>query len=296
MNGIFDMRLLSGSLMILIPVFLGFYLTRHFQLGWRLWLIGAAGFILSQVGHIPFNGLLNAIFLNGILPAEWVQNAIGQAVVGGLSAGLWEELTRAGVYKWWAKDARSWGKGLLLGAGHGGIESIILAGIVLVTFFYMTSIRGMDLSAIVPAEQVDLARQQIDTYWSVPWSISILGAVERVLTIPCHIAFSILVLQAFIRNRRWWVGAAVFMHALMDAAVVYFGITWQGQPWSPYALEGVLAVFTVISLVLIFVLRTPEPAVENNSQVGQLAPVEGISPDQLDLKVTKEDLDRSRFM
>ena len=46
---------LNGLLMITLPIALGIYLTRRFQLGWRLWWIGGATFVISQVGHLPFN-------------------------------------------------------------------------------------------------------------------------------------------------------------------------------------------------------------------------------------------------
>src|SRR5512146_2676712 len=127
-------RLLNGLLMIGLPVALGFFLTRRFHLGWRLWWIGAATFIISQVGHIPFNWIFTRLFALKYLPtppAEW--SLVFNAVFLGLSAGLFEELARAGVYRWWADDARSWRKGVLLGAGHGGVEAIILGALVVVT-------------------------------------------------------------------------------------------------------------------------------------------------------------------
>ncbi len=83
--------------------------------------------IFSQVLHIPFNALVNPVFNQFgfiALPLS-LQNSI-LSVFLGLSAGLFEELSRYAMYRWWAKDARSWGKGLLAGAGHGGIEAILL--------------------------------------------------------------------------------------------------------------------------------------------------------------------------
>ncbi len=48
-------HLLNGLLMVAIPVLLAIYLTCHWKMGGRVWWIGAATFIISQVGHIPFN-------------------------------------------------------------------------------------------------------------------------------------------------------------------------------------------------------------------------------------------------
>ncbi|MFQ5921279.1 MAG: hypothetical protein ACE5M4_00405 [Anaerolineales bacterium] len=48
-------RLLNGLLMIAIPIALGIYLVRRTGQCWRLFLVGGALFIGSQVLHIPFN-------------------------------------------------------------------------------------------------------------------------------------------------------------------------------------------------------------------------------------------------
>lgn len=289
MDLLLNLHLYTGLLIISMPIALGFYLTRRFKLNWRLWWIGAAGFVISQVGHIPFNALLSTLFVQGILPMSIVQNLAGQAIIGGLSAGLWEELTRAGIYRWWAKDARSWRKGVLLGAGHGGIEAIAIGLLVFGTFIYMASVRGMSLEQLVPPEQMAIAQQQIQDYWASPWSLTILSLVERALTIPIQIAFSVLVLQAFTRKQPWWIAVAVLFHAVVDAAAVA-SVSLLGV----YATEGVVAVFTVISLVLIFVLRRSEPA-EVPEELPPLEPVTGVRPEDVSQEITEEDLNRSRY-
>ena len=121
MDFLFWAHLFNGLLMIAMPVGLAIYLTRHWKISWRLWLIGAATFILSQVGHIPFNAAVGAI-LNKTSMVDWPKSyqTIFNAIFAGLSAGLFEELFRYGMFRWWAKDARSWKKGILAGAGHGG--------------------------------------------------------------------------------------------------------------------------------------------------------------------------------
>ena len=55
--------------MIILPVLLGFWLTRRFKLSWKLFLAGALTFIASQVLHIPFLYGLTALFTNRTLPS-----------------------------------------------------------------------------------------------------------------------------------------------------------------------------------------------------------------------------------
>jgi uncharacterized membrane protein YhfC len=252
---------LNGLLMLAIPILLGIWLTRRFKLGWGIWWIGAATFGLSQVGHIPFNlwffGLFDKRLFSLPSPA-WELPLF--AALAGLSAGLFEECARYLAYRSWAKNARSWSQGILLGAGHGGSEAILLGALVLYTFFYMLAIRGQDLSVLVPTEQLELARQQVSAYWNAPWGLTLLGAVERALTIPFHIACSVLVLQVFRRKQIGWLFLAIAYHALVDAALPGFAAAkLMPYPWGAYALEGLLALTVPLDLLIIFGLRRGEP-------------------------------------
>ncbi len=249
-------HLLNGLLMIAMPVSLGIFLVRRFQLSWRLWWIGAGTFFLSQVGHIPFNTALTVLFQRGILPSppfEW--KLPFNAILLGLSAGLWEELSRYAAYRWWAKDARTWRRGILLGAGHGGLEAIILGLLVLLTLVSMVTARNSDLSKLVTPQQLELAQQQVNTYWNSSWYLTLFGALERAFTIPVQIALSVLVLQAFTRGHIRWLFAAIGWHALVDALAVFF-VSTQGV----YFTEALIGVEALVSIAFIFFLRQPEPA------------------------------------
>jgi uncharacterized membrane protein YhfC len=289
-------RPLNGLLMIAMPVALGFLITRRFQLGWRLFFIGAATFILSQLGHIPFNYLVTALFQREVLPApppEW--SAVFSAVFLGLSAGLWEEGMRYAVYRGWAKDARTWSKGVLFGTGHGGIEAILLGLLVLVTYVQMVALRGADLSAVVPADQLTLAQQQVASYWAYPWPVTLLGAVERLFSIPLHIACAVLVLQTFLRKQARWFWFAVLWHALADAAIVYLArMLPQGEVTTFFILEIPTGIAALVSLAIIFALRTPEPVEQVEAE-----PAAGIPPVMaynLPVKEeTLENLEETRF-
>jgi len=239
--------------MIIIPVGLGIFLMRRFHLGWRLLWIGALGFALSQVGHIPFNYAMTSLFRDGVLPTpSESQQILFNAIFLGLSAGLWEEITRYAAYRWWAKDARSWEKSLVLGAGWGGIEATLLGILVLVTYFSMIVASNLDLVSLLPAEQFETAQAQVQNYWSIPWHLSLLGSAERLFTIVFHLSASVLVLQVFIRRQIRWLWIAVFWHAWLDAVAVY-----SANLWGPYMAEFILAGFTLANLGIIFGFRDP---------------------------------------
>jgi len=273
--------------MIAIPVGLTIYLTRKFKQSWRLFWIGAATFIISQVLHIPFNTLVSPIFNQfGLIALPVALQNVILSVFLGLSAGLFEELSRYAMYRWWAKDARSWGMGLLVGTGHGGIEAIILGILVLYGYIQMLIVSGVDISTLVAPDQVELAKAQIQAYWSAPWYITMLGALERLFTLPLHLACSVLVLQAFNRKKLWWVGLAILYHALADGVTVF--VSQIG--FSALAIEGIIGIFAIMSIVIVFVLRQPEPAADPIP-----APISTpeFKPEQVN--ETKENLDETRY-
>ncbi len=287
MDFLFLTHLLNGLLMIAIPVGLAIFLTVRWKLGWRLWLIGAGTFILSQVAHIPFNSLMTQI-LNRPPLAQWAPETrlIFNAVFLGLSAGLFEELSRYAMFRWWAKDARSWRKGVLAGAGHGGAEAILLGIVVLYAFLQFAALRTEDLSKFVSPDQLALAQSQVAAYWSMSWPASLLGALERAFTIPTQIALSVLVLQTFTRKQWFWVWLAVLYHATLDAGAVYLSAHVGALP-----TELLVAGFAVLSVTLIFTLRRPEPPAPAEPPPAAPAPHPAPRP----IEATLETLDQTRF-
>ena len=256
MDLLFATHILNAVLMMAIPILLALFLKRRFKHSWVLFFSGVVGFIVSQLGHIPFNFLLTLFFQRGILPAPpEAYSLLVNAIILGLSAGLWEELVRYGTMRWWiGKNVRTWSQALFFGNGWGGIEAIILGGLALFAFFQLLAMRDIDLAGLVPAAQLELARQQIENYWSMPWTASLIGAYERLWALVIQIALTVMVLQAFRRGKFLWVWLAVAWHALIDALAVYITVTWGIFP-----SQAVVTITGLISLGVIFALRQPEP-------------------------------------
>ncbi len=252
---------LNWLLMIAMPILLGIYLTEKFHMGWRLWFIGAATFVISQVFHIPFNiYILNPIIGRLQSNLQTVSPYLIAGILFGLSAGVFEECARYGMFRWWIKDNRTWRSAVLAGAGHGGIEAIILGILVMLAFTNLMAYRNIDMSKLnLTLDQLATARQQIQSYWNAPWYATMLGAVERAFTIPFHIMASVVVLQVFTRRPGHqmlrWLGLAIFLHTLMDASGVIIA-----NQWGAYAAEAAFGVLAILDIIIIFALRQPEPA------------------------------------
>lgn len=283
---------LSALLIFTLAIGLGFFLTRRFSLGWRLYWIGAVTFLLSQAGHIPFNLFLTRFFQIGALPSppdRWLPAF--NALVLGISAAVFEEFTRLIVLRLWVKAERGWKHALVFGAGHAGIEAILVGGIIFYSFLVMTTLQGKDLTTMVPQEQLPLLETQIEAYWTATWYDSLLGFVERSLTIPVHLSLAVLVMLTMAKKEVRWFLLAVIWHTLVDAGVVFiFG------KWGAYAAEGLLAAFTAGSISMIYLLRERFPSDETDEISGIKTSAETIPEAHLPpIKETNETIQQTRY-
>jgi uncharacterized membrane protein YhfC len=287
-------RLVNALLMIAMPLVLGLFLARRLRVGWRLFVVGAVTFVGSQVLHLPFNTQVLSLVIERLGLTE-VQTGVPLAVVAllyGLSAGVFEEVARYLVYRLQLKEVTSWGQALMFGAGHGGVEAILLGGLAAYALFQAVAYRGVDLNGLVPPEQLELATAQLEAYWSAPWYSTVLGAVERAFTLCFHLSASLLVLKAITRKKPVWLVLAVGWHALVNAVTLFaFGT------WGAYVAEGLIGLMALFSLWIVFTLRKHEggdgdpahrvlPEVENQ--------IPGVDPAVEE--ITKDDLEDSRYM
>lgn len=115
------------------------------------------------------------------------------AIVIGLSAGIVEELARFIMMSLFIKQG-DWRSGFFFGAGHGGIEAVLLVGI----------------SALIMLFTQSDAIQQVDF---------IIGGIERFFAILLHIGLSIIVLQGVKQRKYFYIVIAIIIHGFIDALV-----------------------------------------------------------------------------
>lgn len=241
---------LNAALMIVLPIILGIVLVRRFKTRWSLLLWGALVFIVSQGIRLPLLYGLTALLAGKDVMSKEAA-VIFNIVFLSVTAGIFEESGRWLGYRFLVRDARTWEDGVTYGAGHGGGEAIILGGLAGLAVINMVLLQSMDLSTLpLTADQQAQTAASVAAFWSAPWYMSLLGAVERVFALCLHISLSVMVLQCFVRkNWLWWL-AAIAWHGL--ANIIGVGLAqWLG----PVEGEAGLAVVAVISLAILFALR-----------------------------------------
>ncbi len=184
-----------------------------------------------------------------------VGNLLQTAVILGLSAAIFEEGGRYLAFRFWAKDARRWGQGLMMGAGHGGIEAMLLGLVGLINVGVLFGISKGAFISLIPIEQMALVEQQIEAMFGLPWSMTLLGAVERVFAISFHLSASLMVMQAVGRGKIKWLLAAVGWHTLLNGVAVFTAVSY-----TPLIAEAALGIIALFSLLIIYKLRSTDPA------------------------------------
>jgi uncharacterized membrane protein YhfC len=233
-----------------LPVTLALIVTRRFKVAWIVVLTGVLTFIGSQVVHIPLLQIPALLQKAGVaisLPSQWPIWAY--ALYLGLFAGLCEETARLIGFKILKGKAKDFKGGMALGIGHGGVESVIIGCVVLVSLIAALLYNPKaQLAMGVSQEAINGVQAQMAAFWSTPWHLPLAGAVERITAVSSHLLMTMLVWKTVMRGKAWGYPLAVLYHTVLDGTSVWLttlGLTaWQ--------IEGCLAFFMVLSLVLLW--------------------------------------------
>jgi uncharacterized membrane protein YhfC len=130
----------------------------------------------------------------------------------------------------------------------------LVGGLGLVSLVNILVLSHINLS-VLPASQHAQVIQQFAAINAQPAWYPLLGAWERLWTVPFHVAMSVIVLQVFRRGQIRWLWLAVLLHTLLDLAATLFP-QWLGLSFNTSLLiEGIVALFGVLSVWIIWHLR-----------------------------------------
>ena len=210
-----------------LPIALAFFLKRKLKSSWVVVAVGSLAFVISQLIHIPILiGLQPAWLSEQYLSMPPIIQTLIYAITLGFLAGVCEESMRWLSFQLLREKGENVQTAVLLGVGHGGVESVVLVGFsVLSNFVVMVGLHN----GWIP-EMQGITNDMVVSFFNTPWHLPLAGAVERISALGLHIGLSLLVWQS-IKNRSWiWFFGAIVVHALFDAIAVMtasFGLnTW----------------------------------------------------------------------
>lgn len=229
----------SALIAIGAPLALALVLWRR-GASFKAWGIGALTFVVSQFllrfpWQVPLNAWLVARYRDdAVVMGAWI-------AASALTAGLFEELGRWVAYRKLWKDRSTLG-GVMLGAGHGGLESMVLVGLSLVssTVVYVLVAKGVPIG--LPPEAMAAVEKQFATLDG--WSAT-MGGLERLSALGLHLACSLLVLEGVRTSKRGWLVGSIALHAGANLAVVS-----ASKALNVFAGEALLVVIVAVALTL----------------------------------------------
>ncbi len=235
---------------ILLPLALLLIFRKRFNSPVKNFFIGCAVFILFALG---LENILHAIVLTGSLGERVMSNTPLYIIYGSLAAGIFEELGRFTAFKTVMRKSERIEDSLMYGAGHGGVEVLLLLGLSMVNnLIYAVLINtgnyDMLYAGIVSAgDAAQGAAAQLDTVKDAlistePYNF-LVAIVERIGAVTVHIALSVLVYAASRdRKRLWLLPVSIVLHALVNGIAVTLSQLGVGV----WVIEGVVLAFAAL--------------------------------------------------
>ena len=221
------------------------------------WLLGAAGFFVSQI-------LIRLPLLTFLQSQSWfasfAKNELFMYIFSlACTAALFElagRLAAAGIMA----NNLSWKRSLAAGLGHGGIEAMLLIGMTYVNnLVYITMINSGSFDTMlaqsaalgVDVSQLELVHEQLV---ATPPVMFLLAGFERLLAMTGHIAMSALVCYGVAHKKLGvCVLACVGLHTMMDMSAGISLVLPQNMAYP--LIYTLLVIMAVVSLIILQKLR-----------------------------------------
>ena len=241
---------LTLVLSILLPVAVLLVLVKGRKGVFGVWIAGALGFFIPQlVIRIP---VLQALGRTAGYQQFARQNPFLLIVLLALTAGLFETTGRLVVLKFALSRRLSYMTGLAAGAGHGGIEAIMLIGMTYVNNLVISLlINAGKLSAIMPGNP-EMEAQVREAILGTEPVLFFLAGAERVFTMFFHIAMSLLLTRLIMKKQAV---RGFLMVLALHAGLDFIAALGQQQGVSIWLIEGFLLAVALLSLLLILRIR-----------------------------------------
>lgn len=239
--------------LILPLAFLVFYALRHKKQGiWSAWLVGALGFFVPQI-LIRFPILTALSGMDGFVTFAQTHPWIYSFSLA-FTAGLFEVVGRYAAARCLNKNL-TYRRALAAGLGHGGIEAMIITGLVYlnnIVYLVMLQTGSLDAQIAQAADPTALLAIK-DSMLNTSWILFFLAGFERLLAMTCHVAMSLLVCYGVRRGKAAPTIFAFVMHVGMDSVAGISQMIGKGLTLAQgYTIIYILLMaFTVLAILIL---------------------------------------------
>ena len=192
-------------------------------------------------------------------------NVLLLGVVGGLFAGVFEETGRFVAFKTVLRKKRGNDhNALMYGAGHGGVEAVILLSVSMVINIIFSLQYNAGQSSLFGG--LGEAQLLINT----PFWMMLVGSLERIAAVAIHISLSVLVWFAAKDGKRFWLfPLAILLHLIVDAVAVILS-RYGVNVWIIEGAVYLLAIAFIFLAVAVWkknhTAQTEEPSAEISAE------------------------------
>ncbi len=239
---------LPGSLAVLFIFIIGFAaLTGPVLIAWYWRQRKAVSFREFFVGILIFALFQPVLRLSWLIPlARWV-NAhpdwkLPYLFLAALTAALFEECGRWVAFRYVLRNRRNTNSAVMYGLGHGGLESMLFTGVGLVTLAIACELARHGI--LTSATMIDAIHAHARDF---TFQSSLYALVERASALIGQVGLTLIVLQTFKRRQPRWIVTAIFLHFLIDFAVVMMDRYWKlDQIFTELVIAGLgIAIFAI---------------------------------------------------
>ena len=203
---------LSALIGLVIPAVL-YIIFRKKGANRLLFWTGAVTFVLFAfvLEQLAYSLLMKTGFWMTVNSSIWLLG-----IFGGFMAGLFEETGRFLAMKTVLRKKRANDyNGLMYGAGHGGIEAVVLLSFSMI----MNVVFSLQYNAGIPSSLGSATQAQAIA--STPFWMMLVGAIERISAVAIHVSLSVLVWFAAKDSKKFWLfPLAILLHLVVDAVAV----------------------------------------------------------------------------
>lgn len=231
----------------LVPLIVSIIMLVRKKWNVKSFFIGVLAFFISQIVlRIPLLNILSNVSKEF---TTFYSSILGTILIGGLSAGLFEETARLiGAKIVSKKDTLTFKDSLSFGFGHALCEVVLLVGLTqfsnLIVYFMINADNFHDIMISSGIKESQYA-QYLQQYTSVQAVDYVYSLIERCSSIIFHVMNTILVFYGVKSKKYWFYLLAILLHTIFNSIAVLIG-SYCGY----LVTEIVLLIFSTIGLTL----------------------------------------------
>ena len=213
---------ISGVIALAVPIVLARHLLVKKKVNIKAFFIGAGIFILFA---LIFEQFFHQVILTktGTFGVSITNNIWYYAIYGGLAAGLFEELGRYVGFRFFLTKEKNPNTSIMYGLGHGGIEAILLVGVVMINNIIYSILINQEALSLIIKDPATLATtlNSLSVLSTTPALYFLMGGVERISAIILQVSLSVFVFMSVkYRGKKHLFFIAILIHAVVDFTVV----------------------------------------------------------------------------